>query len=152
MIRGNPVAFSGASSGLTADRWPGARLFVVPVDPVPARSGPLRASSDADGRFDFDAPDMTYTEIDGLPARRQGMLIATADGYMPDWVATWGSHGVRLITTAVRSKMRISLCSCRAKMCRYMDDCLITWGDRSRELAYDLPHSWSPGSVISMRT
>ena len=33
---------------------------------------------------------MTYTEIDGLPARRQGMLIATADGYMPDWVATWG--------------------------------------------------------------
>jgi hypothetical protein len=46
--------------------------------------------SDRDGRFQFDAPDMTYPELDGLPARRPGLLIAAADGYGPDWVYTWG--------------------------------------------------------------
>jgi hypothetical protein len=33
---------------------------------------------------------MTYRELDGLPARRQGLLIATASRYAPDWLMTWG--------------------------------------------------------------
>ena len=75
------------------------------------------------------------------------MLIATADGYMPDWVATWGqAPQFRFISTAVPIEGTLSRSpGARAKMCRYIDDCLITWGDRSRELAYNLPHSWSPG-------
>jgi hypothetical protein len=82
--------FVGRVTGPDDRPLAGARLFVVPHDPVPAKAGPVRAVSGADGRFEFDALDMTYTELDGLPARLQGMLIATADGYMPDWVVTWG--------------------------------------------------------------
>ena len=68
----------------------GARIYVAPNQPLPTKAGPVRAMSGADGRFEFNAPDMTYTELDGLPARRQGLLIATADGYAPDWMVTWG--------------------------------------------------------------
>ncbi len=54
----------------------------------------MRTQTDADGRFAFDAPDMTYAELDSLPARRQGLLIAAADGFGPDWMVTWGAnHG-----------------------------------------------------------
>ncbi|MBS0261064.1 MAG: carboxypeptidase regulatory-like domain-containing protein [Planctomycetes bacterium] len=33
---------------------------------------------------------MTYALSDGRVARRQGLLIATADGFAADWVKTWG--------------------------------------------------------------
>ena len=33
---------------------------------------------------------MTSIGIDGLPVRMQGLLVATADGFYPDWVLTWG--------------------------------------------------------------
>jgi hypothetical protein len=46
-----------------------ARLFVVPTEPFPTKSGPVRALTGGDGRFEFDAPDMTFTEIDGLPTQ-----------------------------------------------------------------------------------
>ena len=68
----------------------GARLFIAAYEPLPTKAGPVRAKSGADGRFEFDAPDMTYSDLDGLPSRRQGLLIATADGYAPDWVVTLG--------------------------------------------------------------
>ena len=35
---------------------------------------------------------MPFTELDGLPARRQGLLIAASDGYGPCWVVTWGQN------------------------------------------------------------
>ncbi|MEX2120426.1 MAG: M56 family metallopeptidase [Pirellulales bacterium] len=96
--------FSGRVTG--PDRKPvqGARVFLVPYSiysspEFPESStvllnriktvGPVRARTDADGRFALDAPDMTYTTIDGLLARRQGLLIATAEGLAPDWI---GSH------------------------------------------------------------
>src|SRR5262249_10325223 len=37
-------------------------------------------------------PDMTYTEVDGLPARREGLLVVTKDGHAPDWFHTWGQN------------------------------------------------------------
>ena len=52
----------------------------------------MRALTDADGRFSFDAPDMTFRNLDGLPAPRQGLLFATHEGYAPDWMTTWGHH------------------------------------------------------------
>jgi len=70
----------------------GARLFIAPDNPAVNEAGPVRAMSDAGGRFEFDAPDMTYTELDGLPARRQGLLIAAFNGYAPDWFVTWGQN------------------------------------------------------------
>ena len=33
----------------------GARLFVVTTEPTPTTSGPVRAISGADGRFEFNA-------------------------------------------------------------------------------------------------
>ncbi len=73
---GNPVA--------------GARIYLV-ADPAKADGpGPVRTRSGADGRFAFDAPDLTFTARDGLAARRPGFLIAAADGLAPDGLATWG--------------------------------------------------------------
>ena len=33
---------------------------------------------------------MTFRSLDGLPARRQGLLFATHERYAPDWMTTWG--------------------------------------------------------------
>jgi RNA polymerase sigma factor (sigma-70 family) len=82
--------FAGRVTGPDGQPVKGARLFVVPQDSAAASRGPIRALSGADGRFEFDAPDLTYTELDGLPARRTGLLIASADGYAPDSLVTWG--------------------------------------------------------------
>ena len=82
--------FSGRVMGPDGKPLSGARVFIVPVHSASKEVGPVRTKTDADGRFEFDAPDMTYTEFDGLPARREGILIVTADGYAPDWFNTWG--------------------------------------------------------------
>ena len=67
----------------------GARLHVVPAAATEG-PGPVRAVTGPDGRFAFDAPDLTFTARDGLPARQPGLLIAAADGFAPDAVPTWG--------------------------------------------------------------
>jgi hypothetical protein len=70
-----------------------ARVYIAPDDQKLKNVGPVRAETDAEGRFEFNAPDMTYTQLDGLPARRQGLLIAFAEGFAPDWMVTWGENG-----------------------------------------------------------
>jgi len=45
----------------------------------------VRAIAGADGRFKFSAPDMTVTDLDGLPTRRQCIVMATSDGNGSDW-------------------------------------------------------------------
>jgi len=80
----------------------GARIYIIPIDsefntihPVNAaikNSGLVRAETDADGRFEFDAADMTYTDAEGQPARRKGLLSAKAEGFAPDWMMTWGQN------------------------------------------------------------
>ena len=78
--RNSPADSSDASSGPMADRWRAARLFIVPDSSSAVTLGPVRTLSGADGRFEFDAPDMTYSASDGLPARQPGLLVALADG------------------------------------------------------------------------
>jgi RNA polymerase sigma factor (sigma-70 family) len=68
----------------------GAEIYLVPQSPAPTGAGEVRAVTEGDGRFQFSAKDMTFTSLDGLPARRPGLLIATAEGYGPDWIQTWG--------------------------------------------------------------
>jgi RNA polymerase sigma factor (sigma-70 family) len=86
--------FSGRVNGPDGKPLGGARVYVVPFNGANKDAGPVRATTDADGRFAFDAPDMTYTEFDGLPARREAVVIATKDGYGPDLQRTWGhDHG-----------------------------------------------------------
>ena len=57
----------------------GARVFITPKYRATDDRGPVRAETGTDGRFEFVAPDMTFTDLDGLPARRTGLLIATAE-------------------------------------------------------------------------
>lgn len=73
-----------------------ARVFVAAANwgqaapPADAGNLPIRAETDADGRFAFDAPDMTTTAFDGLPTRRPCIVIAACRGYAPDWTQVWG--------------------------------------------------------------
>ncbi len=82
--------FSGRVTGPDGKPLSGARIYIVPNNGANKDAGPVRAKTDADGRFEFEAPDMTYTEFDGLPARRQCLVIATADGFAPDCLHAWG--------------------------------------------------------------
>jgi beta-lactamase regulating signal transducer with metallopeptidase domain len=84
--------FSGQVTGPDGKPLSGARVYLVPAQSANKDAGPVRAKTGADGRFAFDAPDMTYTEVDGLPARREGLLMVTAQGYAPDWFHTWGQN------------------------------------------------------------
>ena len=68
-----------------------ARVFVAPWTENLKTIGAVRAETDAAGRFEFDAPDMTYTNAEGRVLRRQGMLIVTADGFAADGIRTWGN-------------------------------------------------------------
>ena len=82
----------------------GARIFVVPTVPMPDNPGPVRAVTGADGRFEFDAPDMSFTEIDGLPARLEGLVMATADGFQPEFEISWGQTPVYLRVGTLQAK------------------------------------------------
>ncbi|MFO0906879.1 MAG: sigma-70 family RNA polymerase sigma factor [Isosphaeraceae bacterium] len=69
-----------------------ARVYAVP-DSDTTGPGPVRARTGSDGRFAFDAPDLTFRALDDLPARRQGRVMAAADGFAPGWMVTWGETG-----------------------------------------------------------
>jgi hypothetical protein len=85
--------FIGRVNGPDGKPFSGARVYLVRDKSTINERGPVRAKTDPHGRFEFDAPDMTFTEIDSLPARRPGVLIATAAGLAPDWMETWGRTG-----------------------------------------------------------
>lgn len=70
---------------------PGARIFVVPWRSEPGMLGMTRTETDSDGRFLFEAADMTYADPEGRPLRRQGLLVASASGFAADWCRTWGN-------------------------------------------------------------
>ncbi len=76
----------------------GVKLYLMPVKPVPTKPGEVRAVTAGGGRFRFSAKDLTFTAEDGLPARRPGLLIASAAGYGPDWVQTWGETGSTFVS------------------------------------------------------
>ncbi|OJW19937.1 MAG: hypothetical protein BGO49_10430 [Planctomycetales bacterium 71-10] len=89
-------ATAGRYAGRVVDREgrpiAGARLFIArrSSGSPAAEIGPVRGRSGPDGSFEFDAPDLTVEAADLLPRRRQGLLVAAADGYAPDWDNTWG--------------------------------------------------------------
>jgi beta-lactamase regulating signal transducer with metallopeptidase domain len=90
--------FRGRVTGPDGKPMSGARVFIVPAHGTSKDIGKVRARTGADGRFAFDAPDMTYTDDDGLPSRREGYLMATAEGLGPDGMKTWGQDHVGLHT------------------------------------------------------
>ena len=84
-------------------RGPAARrgegLHRAPEHPTCPRTRATSVRSPRpDGLFRFSAKDLTFTALDGLPARRPGLLIAAAEGYGPDWVPTWGQTGSSFVS------------------------------------------------------
>jgi RNA polymerase sigma factor (sigma-70 family) len=91
LFAGTVVDGAGKSAG-------GVKLYIVPQNPTPTHPGEVRAVTAAGGRFQFSAEDLTFASLDGLPARRPGLLIAAAEGFGPDWVQTWGQTGSSFVT------------------------------------------------------
>ena len=81
----------------------GVKIYLVPRSELPRSPGPtdpgvVRAVTAAGGLFRFSAKDLTFTALDGLPARRPGLLIAVSEGYGPDWMHTWGHTGSSFVS------------------------------------------------------
>src|SRR5688572_6607840 len=57
-----------------------ARIYLSPTESGPMGEKALRAKTDAEGRFAFEAPDLTFLDTDGLPSRKEGLLVAMAEG------------------------------------------------------------------------
>jgi RNA polymerase sigma factor (sigma-70 family) len=84
--------FHGRVHGPDGKPLGGAKVYIVPYYDGPKQLGAVRAETDADGRFAFDAADLTYPAFDGLPARREGIVVAVKDGFAADWFHTWGRN------------------------------------------------------------
>jgi hypothetical protein len=91
--------FSGVVLGPDGKPFTGAKVYVVPIskdlrgqmvsaDELGAAT--VRTTTGVDGRFDIHAPDVTLTDLDGLPTNRLCLVLATAQGYGPDWVHVRG--------------------------------------------------------------
>lgn len=70
----------------------GAEILVIPMNVSPELRVPVgvRAHTDADGSFHFEALDMTIVDLDGQRTRRRCIVIARAVGYGPDWSTVEG--------------------------------------------------------------
>jgi BlaR1 peptidase M56 len=118
-----PGHFRGRVTDLDDKPVKAAHLYVLAwseqldrgITPLDAGALPIRATTDGDGRFDFDAPEAVFTDVDGLPAQNKCLVIASADGYGPDWQriadrgSDWGewhtsdiggSHDIRALPAA----------------------------------------------------
>ncbi|BBO33224.1 carboxypeptidase-like regulatory domain-containing protein [Lacipirellula parvula] len=105
--------FRGVVNGPDGQPFAGARVYLMPYDealapydqtlkPEVAGLGPVRAVTDEAGRFEFEAPDATFVDLDSLPSRRNGLLIVTADGYGADFRNYRGRIDSALPTAAER--------------------------------------------------
>ncbi len=53
--------------------------------------GPVRAVTDAEGRFEFTASDLSWVTPAGTRKRWESLLVATKEGLAPGWLKTWGA-------------------------------------------------------------
>lgn len=104
--------FSGRVTGPDGKPVRGARIFILPLSnaldgeltPQSRADGlKIRAETDADGHFEFDAPDMVIPDLDGLGRLRWCVVTATADGYGPDWREITGRTRSTRIRTPVNA-------------------------------------------------
>jgi hypothetical protein len=52
--------------------------------------GPVRAVTDSEGRFEFEAPDLSSVTPAGKRLRWETLLVAAKEGMVSAWVKTWG--------------------------------------------------------------
>ncbi len=82
-----------------------AKIYVIALSEVSSSESddelqklvacPVRALTGVDGSFHFIADDFTEAAIDGLPTRRNCIVVAKADGFDADWIELHGRNGVR---------------------------------------------------------
>nr|WRX36692.1 hypothetical protein [uncultured bacterium] len=89
-----PSHYHGTVVGPDGKPLEGAEVFVISTWNQTTKLGPVRDLSDAEGKFAFDAADMTWQAL-GITRRRGGLIVAKQPGFVPEWMETWGdSRGV----------------------------------------------------------
>lgn len=89
-----PSHYEGTVLGPDGKPMQGAEVFVISDWNENTKLGPVRDVTDANGKFSFDAPDMTWHSL-GMTRRRGGLIVAKKDGFVPEWMETWGhSRGI----------------------------------------------------------
>lgn len=96
----NPIVHRGVVLGPDGQALAGASVYaassielleLTPGGTADVSSlGPLRAVTDAKGRFEFDAEDLTGITPAGVRIRWETFLVAAKDGLAPGWLTTFG--------------------------------------------------------------
>ncbi len=95
--RDSPTLHRGVVIGPDGNRLAGAKIHAAStfellewnnVDHI----GPVRAVTDAEGRFEFEAPDLSSSLPSGEIMRWETLLVATKEGVAPGWLKTWGGE------------------------------------------------------------
>jgi hypothetical protein len=84
---GAPLAGASVYAASTIELMEMADEDEVSVDDL----GPVRAVTDAEGRFQFAAKDLTWATASGERKRWEALLLATKEGLPPGWLRTWGA-------------------------------------------------------------
>jgi beta-lactamase regulating signal transducer with metallopeptidase domain len=97
----HPTLHRGVVLGPDGAPLAGARVYAASTiellekgDPDAASApdlGPVRAVTDAEGRFEFDAPDISWVTPGGKRKRWETLLVATKEGVVSGWLKTWGA-------------------------------------------------------------
>ncbi|HEY3963357.1 MAG TPA: hypothetical protein VGM05_02295 [Planctomycetaceae bacterium] len=105
---GKPLAGASVYAASTIEL-----LELAVAGKVHAKSlGPVRGVTDAQGRFEFNAEDLTWVTPAGDRKRWETLLVATSDGIAPGWLKTFGddrsfrSHWDPHPSTEVAVRMR----------------------------------------------
>lgn len=125
--RENPTLHRGVVLGPDGKPLAGASVYaastielleMAAADKVTAKDlGPVRAVTDADGRFEFNAEDLTWVTAAGERKRWETLLVATKEGIVPGWHMTFGDdrslrshwHPHPSIEVAVRTRLPATL-------------------------------------------
>ena len=96
----NPTLHRGIVLGPDGHPLPGASIYaastielleISKADKVGVKDlGPVRAVTDAQGRFEFDAQDLSWVTPAGIRKRWETLLVAARDGVATGWIATYG--------------------------------------------------------------
>ena len=96
----NPTLHRGIVLGPDGRPLPGASIYaastielleISKADKVGVKDlGPVRAVTDAQGRFDFDAQDLSWVTPAGVRQRWETLLVAAREGVASGWIATYG--------------------------------------------------------------
>jgi hypothetical protein len=96
----NPTLHRGVVLGPDGHPLPGASIYaastielleISKADKVGVKDlGPVRAVTDAQGRFEFDAQDLSWVTPAGVRKRWETLLVAARDGVVSGWIETYG--------------------------------------------------------------